>query len=70
MTRQSIRYGSLHTERPPMCEARRLHVFGKLLPLDDDRSGMPKLGAIAWANFACWLIVLIAASCFFLTYGS
>lgn len=50
--------------------ARRLHVFGKLLPLDDDRSGMPKLGAIAWANIACWLIVLIAASCFFLTYGS
>lgn len=35
MKHAPIRYGSLHTPPAPMPEARRLHVFGKLIPMDD-----------------------------------
>ena len=52
MTRRAIRHGSLYTHRPPMGEARRLHIFGKLVPLeiqqlDRERRKLNELGILA-----------------------
>jgi hypothetical protein len=52
MTRRAIRRSSLYTHRPPMGEARRLHIFGKLVPLeiqqlDRERRKLNELGILA-----------------------
>lgn len=31
---EPIRHGSLYIQRPPMSEARRYHIFGRLVPMD------------------------------------
>jgi hypothetical protein len=51
VTRPAIRYSSLYTARPPMLEARRLHVFGPLskprpVPLRTILSALVAIGAL------------------------
>lgn len=62
--------GSLHTVRPPMTEARRQHIYGKVQALRDEghaqgmtpaRYGIPLLIAL-FALAALWIVALSPAS--------
>lgn len=57
----SIRFSSLHTVRPPMSEARRQSIHGRLQPmLEDDNLWQPFHRGMVWLGL-CFAPVFIAA---------
>lgn len=66
----AIRHGSLFRPQPPMPEARRLHIFGKIVPMDvqdlyadvrqtNEPGKTPKSLLILCLAIALWLLAAL-----------